>query len=71
MRCFGVEEPLDDRDAGSGFGKVSVSVSSRRGEEVYLMAPSKLPGLKPNPCPISCKNRSPSTSRSSATSLCT
>ena len=70
MGCFGVEEPLDDRDAGAGCGEVSVSVSSRRGEG-YLIAPSKLPGLKPNPCPISCKNRSPSTSRSSATSLCT
>jgi hypothetical protein len=32
------------------------------------MAPSKLPGLNPSPCPISCKNRSPSTSLSNATS---
>ena len=33
-----------------------------------LMAPSNVPGRKPKPCPISCKNKSPSTSRSSATS---
>ena len=35
---------------------------------VYLIAPSKLPGRKPNPCPMSCRNKSPSTSLSKATS---
>lgn len=34
----------------------------------YLIAPSNVPGRNPNPCPISCKNKSPSISRSRATS---
>lgn len=34
------------------------------------MAPSKVPGRKPKPWPMSWRKRSPSTSRSSATSAC-
>lgn len=34
----------------------------------HEMAPSKLPGRKAKPCPISARKRSPSTSRSKATS---
>lgn len=44
-------------------------VSNLTTVETCLMAPSKVPGLNPNPCPISCRNKSPSTSRSSATSV--
>ena len=48
-----------------------VRVGMKDEDDKYLIAPSKLPGRKPKPCPISCRKRSPSTSRSSATSKMT
>jgi hypothetical protein len=48
--------------------RLRCAVRVPRAAATDLIAPSKLPGLKPKPCPMSCRNRSPSTSRSSATS---
>lgn len=62
--CVGVEKPLEHRDASLSQHLPDHVV----GRAMHLMAPSNVPGRKPNPCPISCKNRSPSTSLSSATS---
>ncbi len=70
--CVGVEKPLED---GYTTEALAVVFLVEEGIEMclaglvcYLIAPSNVPGRKPNPCPISCRNRSPSTSLSSATS---
>jgi hypothetical protein len=45
------------------------NVMNGRADSTHLMAPSKVPGRKPKPCPISWRNKSPSTSLSRATSV--
>lgn len=67
MRRLSIQKPLYDRDAKTVDWVQETSILSTQ-TQAYLIAPSKLPGRKPNPCPISCKNKSPSTSRSNATS---
>lgn len=67
----GVQEPLQDGDSGGSVSILYECAGWQRAvgtANTYEMAPSNEPGRKPNPWPISCKNRSPSTSRSNATS---